>query len=232
MLCFGHRGARGHEPENTLLSIAKALELGAGWIEIDVYAVENALVVIHDDRLERTTNGTGSVSDRPLAYLRALDAGKGQRIPLLDEVFDLVGQKAGINVELKGPGTADPVAGFIAKRLTDGWTYDRILVSSFDLGQLERIHKLNPNIRIGALFDACPIPFAECERTLAAYSIHPSLACVDAALIQDAHMRGMKVFVFTVNSPEEIARLRTMGVDGVFSDFPERVQVSSCPPEQ
>jgi len=109
LFCFGHRGARGHEPENTLRSVRKALELGADGIEVDVYFVDGRLMVIHDDTLNRTTNGKGPVAGRTFAELRALDAGKGERIPTLAEVFDAVNHRAVINMELKGPGTAAPV---------------------------------------------------------------------------------------------------------------------------
>jgi len=98
LLCFAHRGASGHEPENTLSAVEKAIILGSDWIEVDVYAVEGELIVIHDERLERTTNGTGSVMDKTLAYLQSLDAGKGQQIPSLREVFDCVDHRAVINV--------------------------------------------------------------------------------------------------------------------------------------
>ena len=123
LICFAHRGASGHEPENTLLSIQMALSLGAQWIEIDVHAAEGELVVIHDKRLERTTDGRGYVAEQSLEYLRSLDAGKGERIPLLREVFDLVGRRAGINIELKGHGTATPAVSFIDEYVKPhGWT--------------------------------------------------------------------------------------------------------------
>ena len=89
LVCFAHRGASGHEPENTLSAVEKAIELGADWIEVDVHAVKGELIVVHDERLERTTNGgRGYVTEKPLAYLRSLDAGKGQRIPALREILD------------------------------------------------------------------------------------------------------------------------------------------------
>ena len=105
-LCIGHRGAMGHAPENTLLSLKKALEMGAPCVEVDVYFVDGHLLVFHDDRLERTTNGFGYLADHDFEYLRSLDAGEGERIPTLREVFETVGLKAGVNIELKGPGTA------------------------------------------------------------------------------------------------------------------------------
>jgi len=101
LLCIGHRGAMGHEPENTLLSFQKAIKLGAPCLELDVYWVDDEIVVIHDDRLERTTNGVGLVADQTLAYLRSLDAGKGQQIPTLAEVCQAVHPGTCLNIELK-----------------------------------------------------------------------------------------------------------------------------------
>jgi glycerophosphoryl diester phosphodiesterase len=232
MICFGHRGARGHEPENTVLSVEKGIALGAEWIEVDVYAVENELIVIHDDRLERTTNGTGYVLDQSLEYLRSLDAGKGQQIPILSEVFEAVDRRAGVNIELKGPATADPVVSFVEAALDMGWSYDQILVSSFNHRELEHARRRDPRLRIGALIVGLPIDDAAFAQRLGAWSVHPSLEFVDARFVDDAHRRGLKVFPFTVNHLEDIARMRSLGIDGVFCDYPERVtSVSAGPPQ-
>ena len=99
---IGHRGASGYEPENTLRSFEKALELGCSWIELDVHVVGDQLVVIHDDDLSRTTDGFGLVSTSSFNYLRSLNAGKGEQVPILQEVLDLVGQRCRVNIELKG----------------------------------------------------------------------------------------------------------------------------------
>ena len=141
MLCIGHRGAMGHEPENTLLSIRKALSLGVDWIEVDVYNVENNLVVIHDRSLERTTNGSGYTCEQTFSYIRSLDAGKGQQIPTLSEVFDMVNRQAGINIELKGFNTAKLVVDLIQKYIAKGWNYQYFLVSSFNHYELEQVKK-------------------------------------------------------------------------------------------
>ena len=129
-LCIGHRGAKGLEPENTLRSIRKALDLGVDGVEIDVYSVAGQLVVIHDETLERTTNGRGLVEEQSFDYLRSLDAGKGEKIPVLREVFDEVNRRAFINIELKGRHTAEPVMELIGE-YTDGrgWVMGDFLVS-------------------------------------------------------------------------------------------------------
>jgi len=225
-ICFAHRGASGHEPENTLLAIERAIALGASWIEIDIYAVEDELVVIHDNRLEATTNGVGDVTQQSLAYLRTLDAGKGQRVPLLREVFELVRRRVGINVELKGVGTAAPVVKLIHHYIADhGWHQGQILLSSFNHDELAEVRRLDPDIRIGALGYGIPPEYAKFAQDLGAVSVHTGLAFVNQALVDDAHRRGLKVFVYTVNHPDDLKRMQAMGVDGVFTDYPERVLV-------
>ncbi len=224
LICFAHRGASGHEPENTLLSVRKALSLGAQWIEIDVYAVQGELVVIHDERLERTTDGTGNVMRQSLEYLRSLDAGKGERIPLLREVFDLAGRRAGINVELKGPGTAAPVVSLIDEYIARyGWAYELVLVSSFKPRELKKVKAFQPGIRTGLIVEKVSPHYLCSAQKLGAYSIHQRFEATTRRFVEDAHLGGLKVFVFTVNCTEEIERMRLLGVDGVFTDYPELV---------
>jgi glycerophosphoryl diester phosphodiesterase len=224
LLCFAHRGASGHEPENTLSAVEKAIDLGADWIEVDVYAVERELIVIHDERLDRTTNGTGLVMDTTLEYLRSLDAGKGQRVPTLREVFDCVDRRAGINVELKGSETAGLVVSLINEYVTAWkWRRDQFIVSSFHRRELGRVKKLDSNIRIGIVIGSFHRPYKKFVTQFTTHSVHPRIDLVNADFVQSAHERGLKVFVYTVNHPEDIARMAAMGVDGIFTDFPERV---------
>ncbi|HKI69483.1 MAG TPA: glycerophosphodiester phosphodiesterase family protein [Verrucomicrobiae bacterium] len=224
LFCFGHRGARGHEPENTLRSVRRALELGANGIEVDVYLADGRLIVIHDDTLSRTTNGSGCVAEKSFAYLRSLDAGKGERIPTLAEIFGSVNRRAVINVELKGPGTAESVVHLIERYIqAKNWRYEDFVVSSFDHSQIQTIKRLQPKIRTGALIKIVPPGLAKFAERLGAWSLHPGKRCVTPKLVADAHRRGLKVFVFTVNRPSEIAAMAALGVDGVFTDYPDRV---------
>jgi len=213
----------GHAPENTLLSFKKALELGANCVEADVYYVDNHLVVFHDDRLERTTNGSGYLLDHDFDTLRSLDAGEGEKIPTLGELFETVDLKAGVNIELKGPGTARPVVEFIATRRKYGWRDDLILVSSFNHSRLEAVRRMDPRIRLGVLISGPPGDAAAIAVGLGAYSVHLSLRSADKTFVDDAHFRGLRVFVFTVNDPDHIRRMEALGVDGVFTNYPERV---------
>lgn len=193
-----------------------------------MYAVENELVVIHDETLERTTNGTGYVIKQSLEYLRTLDAGKGQRIPLLREVFNLVYKRAGINVELKGRNTALPVTALIDEYVKNhDLTYDQVLVSSFDHNELKKIKALQPKIKIGALISSIPRHYARFAEMMDAYSVHIKKRSVNKRFIDDAHKRGLKVFVFTINSTEDIARMQFLGADGIFTDYPELLTLPS-----
>jgi glycerophosphoryl diester phosphodiesterase len=220
-LCIGHRGARGHEPENTLRSIRRALELGANAIEIDVWFVDGEIVVFHDSTLERTTDGRGRLARKSFAQLRTLDAGRGERIPTLREVCELVDRRALINVELKGPRTAAPVTGLIRELIAlRGWRYADFLVSSFSRRALLDVS--DSHIPIGLLLAR---PSRLCwfnARRVRAVAVNPALRYATKHFIDEAHRRGLRVYVYTVNEPADIARLRGWGVDGLFTDYPER----------
>lgn len=223
LLCIGHRGAMGHAPENTLSSIQKALALGATCVEVDVYNVDGHIVVFHDDRLERTTSGTGYLCEQTFAYLRTLDAGDGQRIPTLEEVCELIDAKACLNIELKGFSAAAPVAELISNLTLHGWNKASFLVSSFDHRQLLEMKQLDQDIKLGALICGLLVEDAKFAEGLEAYSVHPCLDFVDQRFVADAHARGLKVFVYAVEYPEDIAKVYQLGVDGVFTGYPERV---------
>lgn len=213
----------GQAPENTLASFARALELGAPCIELDVYCVEGQLIVFHDPTLDRTTQGSGPLQCRTFDYLRSLDAGQGERIPTLEEVFHLVDRRAGINIELAGPGTVRPVAALLNKVRRAGWGEQLLLVSSFDHGKLARLSELDGRVKLGALAQHPPDGNAAFAERLGAYSVHVSLEGISPTFIADAKDRGLRVFVYTVNDPGDIARMAGMGVDGLFTDYPERV---------
>ncbi len=220
-IIFAHRGARALEPENTLRAFAKALELGATWIELDVYLVEGRLVVIHDKDLSRTTDGRGKVTQSSLEYLRSLDAGKGEKIPFLEEVLDLVDRRARINIEIKARGTAAAVADLIEGYVKKGWEYDDFLVSSFRHSEIRRFKKICPAVRTGALIKKPRRLGLGFARRAQAWSINISLEYVSPPFIQRAHTCGYPVFVYTVNTPADIRRLREWGADGIFSDHAE-----------
>lgn len=219
-LCIGHRGARGHIPENTLPSFAWAIDQGCDWIELDVYRLDGELVVIHDQTVDRTTNGSGELTDYSLASLRQLDAGNGARIPLLKEVIDLVDHRCGINVELKGKATAEPVSALLSSYCRQGWATRDFLLSSFDHAELALS---DPTFPRGALFHKVPDDPWPQAQALHAWSVNFDVKDISPDLVNQAHELGYRVLTYTVNEEAEIRRVLDCGVDGVFSDYPERV---------
>lgn len=224
MRIFGHRGAAGHRPENTLASVRHAIALGVDAVEIDVCLLDDALIVLHDDTLERTTNGHGSYKSWSLAALRALDAGQGERIPLLEEVIAATVGRVGLNIEVKEAGIAElVVARTLAATATAPDWRRRILLSSFDVATSAVLAALRGPMAFGLLYEE---PFESAlARALAlrASSLHMSLGGLDDTDVARAQANGLEVYVYTVNDDAAIARCRAAGVDGVFSDYPDRV---------
>lgn len=220
---IGHRGARGHAPENTLLSIDTAIRLGAHWVEVDVQHHDGELWLMHDLTLERTTNGTGQLSAQPASVLRKLDAGRGELIPTLPEALDLIEQRVGVNIELKSwDGCAAAIATCLRDYLADGWPAERFMVSSFHLPELWEFKQLMPDVPLGVLYCGVPLDWAGVAAEFGAAALNISAEFVDARLIADAHARGLQLNVYTVNDPAELRWVRALGVDGVFTDYPDR----------
>lgn len=225
LLKIGHRGACGYEPENTLRSFRKAMDLNVDMVELDVHRCRSGeLVVIHDNRVDRTTNGRGYVSEMELVDLRSLDAGKGESIPILTEVLDLIGGRVAVNIELKGQETARPVFEVIQHYVRDkNWSHDDFMVSSFNHYELLEFAELDSSVRIGALMEGIPLGYAEFAERLGAYAVNVSLEFINRDFADDIHRRGMKAFVYTVNEPEDIEKMRSLGVDGLFTNYPDRL---------
>ena len=217
-ICIGHRGASGHAPENTLKAFERAIDMGCPWIELDVYVVDGELLVIHDEKLNRTTNGSGFVEAQTVEYLRSLDAGDGEKIPLLAEVIERVAHRCKINIELKGPNTAEPVNALLDDFIAKGWREDEFMISSFDH---ELLAAASPRIKRGALFHKQVDSMFERADKLNAYAINLSQKMTDTEIVAQAHEKGYLVFVYTVNTHDEMLVLKNMGVDGLFTNFPD-----------
>ena len=225
LLKIGHRGAKGHIAENTLESILKALDFGVNAIEIDVHKCKTGeLVVIHDFTLDRTTNGSGEIAKKSLAELKALKVENKFRIPLLTEVLDLIEGRCTINIELKGLNTATATSEIIKKYIAErNWKYEDFIVSSFQKNELFQMRKLDENVPLGILSKASVTEAIALGNLLKASKIHPSLGIITRDNVKASHEAGFKVNVWTVNEPEHIARMQEFGVDGIISDFPDRL---------
>lgn len=227
MLIIGHRGACGYEPENTLNSFGRALDMGVDMIELDVHVCKTGqLVVIHDETVDRTTNGHGNVADTAFEELRKLLIEKKQQIPTLQEVIELIDRKIPINIELKGKKTAQPVASLVKAYFEKGWKADNFVISSFDYEQLLEFKKLCPHIKTGILFDPLLMPenIISAAEKYAADFIGLDLEVVTHDLVSLAHKAGYPVFVWTVNDIQAADKLRSYGVQGIFTDYPDKVR--------
>jgi len=225
VLRIGHRGASGHEPENTLRSFEAAVRLGADMVEFDVHVCGSGeLVVIHDETVDRTTDGSGAVARMTLSELKALDAGKGEKIPTLGEVFSALKGRAAVNIELKGRGTAEPVYELMTGHIRGGsWGLEEILVTSFDWGMLEAMRALSADTRLGPLVYKDIDEALKVATKLDSHSVNPYHRSIDHNFVKEVHGLGISVYPWTVDEPEDISRVVSMGVDGVISDYPERV---------
>lgn len=235
-LNFAHRGARRAAPENTLAAFAKALQLGADGIELDtLLSKDGVLVVCHNLEVDATSNGLGRVQDFSLSELREFDFGgwfdpafAGEKIPTLNEVFDLVGSRLLVNIEMKsvslrGDGLATATAAFIKARNL----YDQVIVSSFNPLALRRVHRLDPRIEIGLLYSPdLPIYLRQAWLLpwVKPHALHPEHTMVDAGYMAWAQRAGYDVNVWTVNEEAEMQRLLDLGVNSIITDAPDRLR--------
>lgn len=233
MLVLGHRGASGYAPENTLAAFELGIRQGCHGFEFDVQLSRDGEPVIHHDwSVERTTGAVGDIRDLSFGEIRALDAGKwfspefrGQKIPALAEVLELIPGEMLLNVELKsrasdGPGLEEKVVAV----LLEHERLENTIISSFNHISLKRVREIAPRIRLGLLYEALLLhPFDYLERLkLDLYSIHPLHDYVSPSLVKEAHDRGLKMACWTVNTRERTAELREYGVDIVITNYPDR----------
>lgn len=220
ILRIGHRGAASHEPENTLRSIEHAIALGCDLVEVDVRRTRDGqLVLMHDERVDRTTNGKGNVAEMTLKDLRRLVAGDGQRIPTLEEALHATNGRIGMILELKASGIGEQVCALVQQA---GFT-GPVIYASFLHEDLLIVREAAPTAATMALFKK--LPQDPVALAMNARATHAGLR-VDTAtkpLVNALHRAGQQVFVYTVNKPKDIQRIRGLGVDGIISDFPERI---------
>lgn len=224
-LVIGHRGAMGHETENTLASVQKALDLGVDGIEIDVFNIQSGeTVVFHDERVDRLTNGGGKIEEYNYVDLLQLTLDGNHKIPSLQEVLKLIDNKVLLNIELKGGGTADRVNFIMNYYINErGWSPENFIISSFKWDELREMRKLNPNVAIAVLTGDDPLEAIPVAKELNAEAINPNykqLTSENSAAIREA---GFKIYTWTVNEPEDIRKMKRLGVDGIITNFPERI---------
>jgi glycerophosphoryl diester phosphodiesterase len=234
-LRIAHRGASAECPENTMAAFRRAIEQSADMIECDLQlTADGHVVVCHDWTVDRTTNGSGRVSDLTLDEIRSLDAGSwrgerfaGEQVPTLEELLELALPHTQLNLELKCRAGADA-----AHRLAMGalasvsqWNgLDSVIFSSFDAVTLEAVRDVSPYAQIGILWSVPPFDFAwEVAREMGAIALHPAAESVRPEIVDRAHDHGLAVYAWTVNELPHMVDLVRAGVDGLFSDLPGRM---------
>ena len=210
----GHRGAMGHATENTLASIEKGIELKADMLEIDIYKIRTGeIMVFHDDDLDRITNAKGKIETYTFDELRkVLVAGKHQ-IPTLQEVIETIDKKVVLNIELKGINTATDTYKIIEEYKKKGWRNKDFFISSFRIGELQKMRSLNTKIAIGLLTYKEPIEsIIKTGKDLDVQAINPYYKTLTAENVAVMKANNFKIYPWTVNEPVDIKNLKDLKV--------------------
>jgi glycerophosphoryl diester phosphodiesterase len=217
MLRIGHRGARAYEPENTLRSFKRALEIGADAVELDVRKTkDNQLVVIHDPDVKKTTNGKGLVNELTLKEVKEFSTERGEKIPTLEEALGFLDKKAKILIELKETGVEEKVLSLVR----GNGLQKNVIIVSFIEDALRKVRELDREVEIGLIYVQHKNPVKAALELKATYLVS-FYKFTHTANVQKAHENGLKVIVWTVNEPEEVAEYVKKGVDGIASDKPD-----------
>lgn len=219
MLKIGHRGAKGYVAENTLASFQKAIDLKVDGIELDAHlSSDGEIMVIHDETIDRTTSGKGFVKDFTSVELKQFG------IPTLIEVLDLLNNNFFVNVELKRNDSVEKVITLIEKYVSENnWNYENFIISSFLWDNLEVVSQRNNQIKIGVLTEDSIERALAFAKEMKAFSINPYFKLLNAENVKLMNSEGFQIHTWTVNSSEDITFVKSLPVDGIISDFPDKI---------
>ncbi len=216
---IGHRGAPVDAPENTILSFQRAIQVGSDMIELDVRdTTDGHLICLHDEDVSRTTDGEGTVSELTLTEVKSLNAGQGEKIPLLEEVLDLAKGRISVNMDLKVFDYEEQ----ILRLVEDRGMIETVIVSSFYQMMLEAMRELSAEIRTAILVEHDASDSVRDAIRIEASAINPEFNILTDEIIRDAHRAGLSVFPWTVNNEESMTSLLKRGVDGLITDDPAK----------
>lgn len=219
MLKIGHRGAKGYVAENTSASFQKALNLKVDGIELDVHlSSDEKIVVIHDETINRTTSGKGFVNDFTSLELNNLG------IPTLEDVINLIDKKCFINIEIKDSNATKYVLELLQNYISEKhWNPNLFQISSFDWNVLQLCHSEELRISLSVLTEDSVENALAFAKKVNAYSINPYFKLLNSENVTEIHQNGFKIFPWTVNSEEDLTFVKSLNVDGIISDFPDRI---------
>lgn len=225
MQIFAHRGASGDYPENTLLAFEQAIAQGADGIELDIHQADGELWIVHDFVLQGTTSGSGKVADKSQAYLQSLNAGLAEKVPTLSQALALIAGRCQVNIEVKALAQTELLTQLLDSLCQEGiFQREQFLISSFNHQTLKQIQASAPQYQYAALLASLPIDNAAVAQQLAVQGVNIDNHLVTQAFVKDAHHRGCRVGVYTVDDPQQLQQLAEWGVDWVFCNFPLRAK--------
>jgi glycerophosphoryl diester phosphodiesterase len=220
ILKIGHRGAAGHAPENTLASLERGVALGADYVEFDIQrTLDGRLVLMHDKFVNRTTNGTGRLSEMGWDELSRLDAGAGQRIPLLQQTLEAASGRVGLILESITPGIGPEVY----RQVSDFGYRGPVIFSSFLHGDILAIRELDEQVMTMALMESVPITRTAFAREARATHAGIALDSMTSEFGEALHRAGLRILLYTADTQQEISLAEALGADGIISNFPERI---------
>ncbi|MER6068476.1 glycerophosphodiester phosphodiesterase family protein [Streptomyces sp. NPDC001817] len=215
-LTIGHRGLMGVEPENTLRSFVAAQDAGLDLIELDLHlSKDGALVVMHDEEVDRTTDGTGPIADKTLAELRALDAGRGERVPVFEEVLEAV--RTPLQAEIKDVAAARALAAVMHERDLVG----RVEVSSFHDDAVAEITRLVPGVRTALIAGRYGTDVVERAVAVGAATVCLNIRRLTLEVVEHARGSGLRIIGWVVNTQDHLRLVRALELDGATTDFPQ-----------
>lgn len=220
MLKIGHRGAAGHAPENTLRAVEVAIALKADLAEVDLQRTRDGhIILLHDRTVNRTTNGRGPLAGLSLQEVRRLDAGKGQRVPTLDELLRAASGRIGLMLEMKMEGLAEDVVKSVKQARFPG----HLIYASFLHKEMLRVRDFDPHALTLTLFEGVPVNPVAIVRDARATHAGIALDSLTPTFVKALRVAGTRIFTYTVNDPADIHYARSLGVDGIISNYPDRL---------
>ena len=228
VIVVGHRGAMGHALENTIESVKKAIKLNVDGIEIDVFKSKTGeLVVYHDPFLSRLSNSNAFIEQISLDSIKKVELKGGLSIPTLNEVIDIIPEKIFLNIELKGSNTAFETNKVIIEYLKEfNLPPSKFIISSFRWDELKKIRSINKDVPIAILVDSLhKIDDAiKLAKQINAVALNPNNKFITRGIVNKIQSNNIKVYPYTINNPKNIKRMRSMGVDAIITDYPERIK--------
>ena len=234
MQIVAHRGASGDFPENTLLAFTQAIIQGCDVIELDVQCHHSGeLIVLHDSYVDKISTSSGHFNDFSLSELLSIELPQQQHIPTLEQALVTINGQCPVNIELKTKSTdpahtlalTEKLNEILANLVDQGfYCWSQFIISSFNHILLASVAQSNSKLTIAALIASCPVRLSELAEHIPATGINPDISCLNASLVNDAHMRGLSVWVYTVDKHQDIDYCRALNVDGIFTNYPAKTR--------